>query len=364
MQALALAKYLSSLGHDVALACVGGSRLAQEASSQGIKPHAYLGPDSSLPWSVWRFSRLFRSAGYDIVHTHLSHDLWALVPALTLSRSTSRLVLSKHVASGVSKRDPLHRFLYRRVDAILAVSHYVAESVLKSCPVPASRVHVLANGLSLEAYDPAAFDRRAIREEFGIGTDRFVVGMIGRMTPLKGHRELLHAAAEIKKKHRPSPVFLVVGEASYGEGAYEEEVRSLATRLDLGEDVRFVGFRPDVARMLAAMDVMAFPSYEESFGVTLLEAMAMRVPVVACGSAGVLDIVKDGESGLLVPPRDAGALATGILSLLKHSTLRTSLAENARMRVQTHFTVDVVMDRLEEHYRRLLSSPHRTQRAG
>ncbi len=145
----------------------------------------------------------------------------------------------------------------------------------------------------------------------------------------------------------PSPLFLVVGEASFREDNYARGVHTVAKRMGSRDVVRFTGFRADIARTLAAMDPLAFPSYEESFGLALLEAMAMKVPIVACRSAGVLDIVEDGISGLLVPPKDAQALATGIIHLLHDGELRNTVVANARRRVELDFSAETVLNRLE-----------------
>ena len=349
MQALTVALELSRRGHDVTFLCPRDSTPARMATRDGVAVR-------TVPDGKWHYARalketttLLGSENWDVVHTHLSHDLWTLVPAMGLSRSGARLFLTKHMASGVRKRDPLHVILYRRVDRVFAVSRYIMESVLATCPVSREDVRLLPNGVSLDRFSPSRHSRQAVRKELGICQDEHVVGMIGRMTPGKGHAEFLEAARLLASSGRRI-IFLVVGAASRGEEAYERKIRALARSLGLEGGLIFTGFREDTPALLSAMDVLAFPSHEESFGITLLEAMAMHVPVVAARSAGVLDVVVDGETGLFFTPGDSKGLADAIACLVSDGELCRRLANQARRRVEDTFSIDSVVTALLDEY--------------
>jgi glycosyltransferase involved in cell wall biosynthesis len=147
-----------------------------------------------------------------------------------------------------------------------------------------------------------------------------------------------------------------VGEASFGEEGYAKSVRDLAVRLHLEETVVFTGFRPDVPEVMASFDIFAFPSLAEAFGMALIEAMAMQKPVIASSSDGVLDIVQQGVSGVLVPPRNPLALSLAITSLVDNPDLRTRLGQAARERVVEHFDQGRQIDALESVYASLLKA--------
>ena len=350
MQALLTSLELMKRGHDVSLLCLPRSTLLREAYSAGVPAVSLLGEDKNAFVTIKDLTRLFRSYNYDVVHTHLSHDLWWIVPALKLASSDAKLFLTKHMASGVKKTDPLHKLLYGRLQGTFAISSYIKGSVLNTCPVPESEVYVLPPGISLEVFDPALYNKSEIRAQLGIPGNTVLVGMIGRMTPGKGHEEFLRAAGILSETSDQRFQFIVAGTVSKGEEAYGLKVRKLAADLGVENVVEFTGFVKDVPRVLAALDILAFPSHEESFGLGLTEAMAMKVPVVASRSAGVPDIVVDGETGLLVSPKDHAALAEGISMLAKDPERRRRYGNAGRERVEKFFDIKSVVDRLEAHY--------------
>jgi glycosyltransferase involved in cell wall biosynthesis len=351
MQTLLITRELLRRGHEVSLLCVPRTTLLKEAYAAGVPSVGLLGKDKQAISTIKDLSKLLKGYSYDVVHTHLSHDLWWLVPAMRLSASHAKLFLTKHVASGIKKTDPLHRFLYGRLQGIFAISNYIKESVVNTCPVPESEVHVVPPGISLDEFNPDLFDKNAIRKELGFSENSILVGMVGRMSPGKGHEEFIRAAQKIAMESELNIRFIVIGGASYGENEYESQIKSLVSELKLDSAVQLTGFRKDVARMMSVLDILAFPSHEESFGMTLTEAMAMRLPVVASGNAGVLDIVVDNESGVLVPPKNYQALADGIVKLARSPLLRRKFGENGRKRVEQRFSLQSVVGRLEGYYK-------------
>lgn len=352
MQALLITRELLRRGHDVSLLCVPRTTLLKEAYAAGVPSIGLLGKDKQAITTIKDLSKLLKGYSYDVVHTHLSHDLWWLVPAMRLSSSHAKLFLTKHVASGVKKTDPLHRFLYGRLQGIFAISDYIRESVINTCPVHKEEVHIVPPGISLDEFNPDLYDKNVVRKELGIPEDTILVGMVGRMSPGKGQEEFLRAAQEIMTKSDLNIRFLIVGGASYGESEYELHIRNLVSELGLGSSVRLTGFRRDIARMMSALDILAFPSHEESFGITLTEAMAMKLPVVASGNAGVLDIVVDNETGVLVPPKNYKALADGIMKLAHNPVLRTNFGVAGKKRIEGMFSIQAVVEKLEGFYRR------------
>jgi len=158
----------------------------------------------------------------------------------------------------------------------------------------------------------------------GIPSRAAVIGTVGRLTPIKGHRFLIEAARGVLAEH-PDTVFILVGD---GESA--EALSSLATRLGISGNIRFLGWRPDVAEIISAVDIFVFPSLNEGMGRAVVEAMALGKPVVASRVGGIIDIVRDGENGVLVPPADSDELAAAIKSLLADPAERERLGQEGK----------------------------------
>jgi glycosyltransferase involved in cell wall biosynthesis len=339
----------------VTLATLPGSRLLAAAAERGLSTlplamHGYVHPALTL-----RLARALTANTVQVVHAQHSRDIATVIPAAALSALRPPVVLSKRVGSMISKRDPFHRLTYARVARVLAVSSVIRRNVIATTPVPPERVTVLHDAVDTRRFNPATVDPRAFRRALGLADDAIVVGCLGRFSPGKGHEDLLHAAAVVRD-HHPSVRFVVVGEASLGEEDYARGVRDLASRLRLNDAVLFTGFRPDVPEVMASFDIFAFPSHAEAFGMALIEAMAMQKAVVASSSDGVLDIVQQGVSGLLVPPKNPLALALAITRLVESPDQRTRLGQGARERVVEHFDQQKQIDALEGIYASLLRS--------
>jgi glycosyltransferase involved in cell wall biosynthesis len=209
---------------------------------------------------------------------------------------------------------------------------------------------VIPNGIDVGrvAAGAAAADRAAVRRELGAGEGDLVIGNVARLQPAKGHEHLLDAFARVRAA-RPDARLVVVG-----WGTSEAALRARAARLGVADRVAFLGKRHDVHRLLAAFDVFAFPSIHEGQGIALLEAMAAGVPIVASAADGIPEMVRDGETGLLVPPADAAALAAGILRLAGDAALAARVRDRARAVVAAEYSVEAAAARYEALYASLL----------
>jgi glycosyltransferase involved in cell wall biosynthesis len=361
MQALELSHGLHDRGHLVTLAAPSGSRLADEAR-RGTLPLLPLDVTGYVhPSAVWSLRRLIRLSKIDIVHCQHSRDLATVVPALQLSGRKPPLVLSKRMGSYIVKKDIVHRYTHSRISVVLAISDIIHRNVIDTTPVSPERVRTLHDAVNTSLFSPERVDRWKVRREAGIPDDAIVVGFVGRFSPGKGLEELLQAAHILLLKH-PLLRFLVVGEGSHGEEEYAASIHALALTLGVQSGVTFLGFRCDVPSVMASFDILAFPSHAESFGVVLIEGMAMAKPVVSTNCDGVLDIVVDGVTGIMVPPKDAEAIASGLEKLLLNAELRKTMGEAGRQRAKECFDQEVQLSKLEGIYRELMESAVQTSR--
>ena len=257
------------------------------------------------------------------------------------------------------------RLISRLAAMVIANSDFVAGQF-----TGLGAVRRVYNAVDVTEFDPAHFCKEEVRRELGLDPAQSVVGMLSVIARPKGHWVLLEAAPEVLR-HCPNTVFLIIGGASLPEG-YDSTWRArlrkaLGQRYDQArafrEDVehaglaphfRFLGFQADIPRLLTAMDVLVFPPVApEGFGRPLIEAGAMKVPVVASDLGPHREIVQDGETGLLVAPKDPHALADGILALLQNPTYARRLGKAARPWVSTKFNLDGYVSGIEQVLRQI-----------
>jgi len=211
----------------------------------------------------------------------------------------------------------------------------------------------IINGVNLDMFD-YRLPGLPVRQELGIRPHDKVVGIISRLEPEKGHNCFLQAAqcvaAEVDDVH-----FLIVGKAFVNPEQRETELHELAASLGLGERVTFAGFRRDMPQVLASIDILVLAADAEPCGRVLFEAMAMQKPVVGTHSGGTPEIVADGETGILFPPRDSEALARALLTLLRDETKAKKMGAAGRRRAMEHFTIQAHVRKTENVYREVLA---------
>jgi glycosyltransferase involved in cell wall biosynthesis len=228
----------------------------------------------------------------------------------------------------------LQQSLAERAAVVIAISHHVARAF--DPDGTARRLEVIDNPFDLTRLDPASIDRNAARSRLGLAPDQPALALVGQITPWKGQEESIRALARTRRTH-PNAVLLLVGEAKFVARATRYDNRSYLRRLhetvaELGLDgaVRFLGEREDVPEILRACDVALVPSWDEPFGRSVVEAMAMGVAVVSTAVGGPAEIIRDGIDGVLVAPRQAHALAAAIAGLLDEPATRHALGRAAR----------------------------------
>jgi glycosyltransferase involved in cell wall biosynthesis len=322
VQVLALARALAAAGHVNELAADPEGALAPAARAAGLRVHALRIANHADVAAGLRLRRLARA--YDVVHFHTAR---AHAMAPLVGRHGRTLVVTRRM-DYVPAGGPYARWLYNRaVDRVIAISAGVREALVQA-GVPTERIVVVPSGVDPDALVAPAGARAAVRAEWGIPTDAVVVLVVGALEQRKGHAVLLEAA---RRAALPATRYVFCGEGSARDAL-------LTAAGPLGDLVRFAGFRSDVAACLAAADVVAMPSLHEGLGVAALEAMAAGRPVVASRVGGLAETVVEGETGLFVPPGDAGALAAAMAALAGDAALRARLGAAGRTRVLARFT--------------------------
>lgn len=345
-------KQLLNRNYSVELICSTDSRIHIEANNLGLIIHPVKASGYFHPFTSLKISLLIRRNNYDLIHTQASKDLWMIVPALKFSGSNIQLLLTKHVGSFIVKKDFMHRFIYKRVNVVFAISEVIKNNLLETCPLAEDKIILLPNGVNTKKFDAGIVDKDKIREEFNIGEDKIVLGMLARFTPGKGHEEFLSAAVELNTKY-DNLIFLIAGEASRGEEQYAEGIKRMVIDLAL-KNVIFTGFRSDTPEILSSMDIFIFPSHSEAFGLALVEAMSMGKPSVCTNSDGILDIVVDGKTGYLFEKKNKKDLVKQVERLLNSTTKRKEFSLAARTRAVSNYDFEILTDRVLNIYKKVI----------
>ena len=218
-----------------------------------------------------------------------------------------------------------------------------------------AKVTVVYNGVDLGPY--GCLNGSGMRRELGFGKVP-LVGMIAQLIPWKRYEDFIDGMASVAPKH-PDARFLLVGEDRDPEGRYLASLKERVARLAMEERFEFMGFRTDIARVMGMLDVVVLSSDNEPFGRVLIEAMAASRPVVATEGGGVSEIVEDGKTGILVPLRDAQALARAVDSLLGEPERAHEMGTAGRRRVEAHFSIQTHVSRIEDLYHLILQPEKR-----
>jgi glycosyltransferase involved in cell wall biosynthesis len=231
--------------------------------------------------------------------------------------------------------DRIRQYRLHVPEALIAVSDAVAHALAEG-GLPRDRIMVVLSGVALGTA-PGERESALLRKRLGLTGGDLLIGIVAHILPHKGYDDLVNALALIKEK-LPNVRCLIVGGAP--RKRYLSWVLHLAERLSVRDRLILVGPQEDVAPFLCAMDLFVLPSHTEGLPITLLEAMASGRPVVATAVGGIAEVVRDGETGLLVPPRDPGQLAEAVIRLLEAPALARAMGEAGRSLVKSAFTLE------------------------
>ena len=235
------------------------------------------------------------------------------------------------------------------VDKIITISNATKSSLIDQ-GISSNKITVIHNGISLTEQLDDMPEVDQLRSTLGLKNNSHVVGTVARLCPVKGQREFILAARNICNLY-PNTEFLVIGEDYEFEGKYRSNLENLVKELDLEEFVHFLGFRSDVRRLIHCFEIFVLPSWIEGLPVTILEAMAARKPVVATSVGGVPELVLDGETGILVPPRDVPGLSKAIESLLDEPDIAHQMGNKGYEYVHQEFSHEKMWTQVQQLYK-------------
>jgi glycosyltransferase involved in cell wall biosynthesis len=355
------------------------STLAQRLRAEKVSPLLYFfldGPMVSLakewdiehrliPWKfdmdftlAWRLSRALKRERIDILHTHtITGNFYARWAMCLLSRRPL-LVTTVHSfvidemkgATGVTVKDWLRykREIYTKRFSrhFIAVSEKIRERVVEN-GIPAEKVTVIYNGVDVPEPEVIERHRESVRQEFAIRPEEVIIGIVGRLVPLKNHSFFLRLAKKLSGKF-PHLKFLIVG-----DGVLLQDLKRESGELGIDDRIIFTGWRNDNVRLISALDVLVLCSEIEGLNMSLLEAMACGKSVVGSRVDGIVDAVLDGETGFLATVNDMDMFSARLEPLIADKVLRETTGRKAREIVKRKYSLELMVQKTAELYERL-----------
>ena len=346
------------------------SNIEEPAYEDSGIPHWTIGATtrSKYPSAAVRLAALLHRQQIDVVHAH-HYEPCVVAAGATLMRPRTKLVVGRHYSdaiylhtAGVRRRAMLRieGLVNRRASLVIAPSQQIATLLVDRQGVPVAKVAVIPY-----AFEPARFACLGAQRLEVQPNGSFTIGTFGRLYSDKGHRFLLEALPAVLRSI-PDLKYLIVGEGEERR-RLEQQVRDL----DLGDVVTFLGWRHDVAEVMAAVDLVVQPSLQEAFSQSMAEALLLGRPLVITDVSGAEELVESTDTGVVVPCRDSSALARAIVDLHADPTRRATIAEAGRQHAQSTISIDAVVPRYEAAYRSTvglartgtqpLDAPHRVR---
>ena len=340
---------LRTLGQRTMLVAHPGGELRQRAK-EGLDLMPLV-PRTEMDLSAaWRLSRLVKQLRPDIIHAHDPHGVAMAAMALSMSTQLAKppLVASRRVDFRL-RGNTLSRWKYRQVDCFICASDAI-RTMLIADGVPAERAVTVHEGIDLgraESAPPAK-----LHEELWLPHHAPIVGNVAALVPHKGQRNLIESAARVVRQV-PDARFVIAG-----EGELRPALERAIKEHHLEKHVLLAGFRPDVLSLHKAFDIFVMSSVTEGLGTSLLDAMACGTPVVATTAGGIPEVVVDGETGFLVPPRDHEAMAAALVKLLRDDGLRQQMGHAGLVRARRKFSAERMVQETLRVYKRVALHPH------
>lgn len=343
------AQGLHRRGNDVSVLVQPDSPIHHLASRSGLVVHTIRMRRFSL-FTFNAFRKVLKSGRPDILHVNSSRDSWLGALAARLIFPRIKVVKTRHISAPLNTNLPT-QVLYRRLfdHVIVTGGPSNKQALVERDGLESSRVSAFPIGVELNNFSPGPL-QADLRVELGVPAGHRLIGLVSYLRSYKGHAYFIEAAARLVSTLK-DVTFLIVG-----EGPEEATIRADITRRGLATQVRMLGYREDLLNVFRSLDLFVMPSLEgDTIPQVLIEAMAAGVPVIATAVGSIPDVVKDGITGVLIPPRDAHLLAQGIEKLLNDRSLRQLVLTNARNQVIGSYSLEAMLGRLESTYTRVLA---------
>ncbi|HAM39050.1 MAG: hypothetical protein A2474_00890 [Elusimicrobia bacterium RIFOXYC2_FULL_34_12] len=287
------------------------------------------------PFAIFKTKRIIEDIKPDIIHLHSAHAHTIGLIASMLSDQKTKLVCTRRVEFNIN-----NKWKYGSVDKIIAISNKVKEVLVKD-GIPENRISVVFSGIDLNRFENISTDY--LYKEFNVKEGNTIIGTVGSLDYHKNHKGFIQAASLIKKSI-PDAVFFIVG-----KGCLEKELKEYAKKLNLSDSIIFTGFRNDIPQILSIFDIFVLSSYTEGLCTSLIDAMAVGLPIIATNVGGVPELIAENINGFQVLPDNPAQIYEAVMKLVKDRNLLNRFSELNKIKAK-EFSKDRMIENTEHVY--------------
>jgi glycosyltransferase involved in cell wall biosynthesis len=299
--------------------------------------------------AAFKIARIIKKEKYDIIHAHTSHAHSLVMWASLLLKEKPIRIVSRRVDFSIYRHNffGMNRYKYTHgADHIVAVAHKVKDVLIQD-GIPSEKISVVHSGAEIDRFRFMRGDH--LFKEFILPPDAKILGNIGYLVGHKGQKYLIQAMQKVIQIF-PEAHLLIIG-----KGELEKELKGLTNHLDLTNHITFTGFRSDVGAFMNILDVLVVSSTGEGLTATIVDALALEIPVVSTDAGGVPEIITNGKTGRIVPQADSDALAEEIIWTLSHYENAKKMAREGKLDVKARLSADAMVEGNLEVYQKVIS---------
>ncbi len=295
-----------------------------------------------------RLATIFKKNKIDLIHTH-NIAAWLYATIAKVIARVPHIVHTEHsnVPSDNKRLFIVEKYLARYTDTIIADSERVAEHLIDRQGIPSEKVVIILNGIDIEKYQ-VRIDISKKKEEIGLNQHDLVIGIVARLVPVKNHMCLLKAFSLLRKRLENIKLVIV------GDGELRGDLERYVRDNELSKEVFFLGSRRDIPELLKIFDLFVLPSHSEGLSITLIEAMASGIPIVATDVGGNREVIGNNEAGILIPPDSVESLFKAMMVILTHRDRAEKMGRVGIQRARSLFSLSQMTRKYEQIYENLL----------
>jgi len=337
-----LSKELMRTGDKAFICCLDQmGNLAPNAIDSGISVTDFQIKNGLDLQCIWKLRKYMIANRIDVVHTHNKKPLIYGTIAAKLA-NVSRIIHTRHGQAA----DAVPWYIWKLNSKVVTISEDAKACLVSTNNIAEADVAVIDNGIPLDKFDSISVEAsQELKNEIGLLAKSQVVGIVARLAIEKDHRTLIHAFAEVLRINENAVLVIV------GDGPLSKELQELTQELKVEKSVYFLGFRQNIAELISIFDIFVLSSTSEGMSLTLLEAMASKKPIVATNVGGNPEVVQDGLTGFIVPPKDPLLMAKAITSLLGNGDLASKFSLNGYERIKNKYSLVSMTEKYKRLYK-------------
>jgi len=341
---------MRDLGHEIIIITPANSTLMKKASDRRFEVISASFNRKDYPATCFKILKLIQLKRPDFINTHSSKDSWVASFAARLSNYKPFIIRTRHLSTPVATNifgSVIHKLLPHK---IITTGETIREQLIERNHVSPEKIVSIPTGVDFKLFDPKK-SKKKIRRELSLTENTPLVGMVSVLRSWKGHNFFIDATATVLKKFS-NVRFLIVG-----DGPQKENLTKIIQEKGLSETIFMLGHREDIPEIMASFNILVHPSFaNEGVPQSIVQAMAMGVPVIASDIKSLSEVVTDGKTGLLSPRKDSGKLAKRIILLLKNKELMRKMGNNGRKFVVEKFSMERMISSIENLYKNMVGN--------